>query len=170
MAAVVEAIGVVLLLYGLLGDPGAAGATATVLGFGDAADDLRLRAAGADAGAPAERPDRPPAGPLPGPHGPLARENARRQPQRTAVTASALMIGVALVVLVAIFAAGLRATIDQGIDEQVKAVGIVTHEDDFSPLAEGIPAADREGRRRDRRLARSASPPAASSARPATRR
>ena len=47
------------------------------------------------------------------------------------------MIGVALVVLVAIFAAGLRATIDQGIDEQVKAVGIVTHEDGFSPLADG---------------------------------
>jgi len=73
--------------------------------------------------------------------GMLARENTRRQPQRTAVTASALMIGVALVVLVAIFAAGLRATIDQGVDEQVKAIGIVTHEDNFSPLAEGIPAA-----------------------------
>ena len=70
--------------------------------------------------------------------GMLARENTRRQPQRTAVTASALMIGVALVVLVAIFAAGLRATIDQGIDEQVKAVGIVTHEDGFSPLPAGI--------------------------------
>ena len=70
--------------------------------------------------------------------GRLARENARRQPQRTAVTASALMIGVALVVLVAIFAAGLRATIDQGIDEQVRAVGIVTHEDGFSPLPDGI--------------------------------
>ena len=51
--------------------------------------------------------------------GQLARENAQRQPQRTAVTASALMIGVALVVFVTIFAAGLRATIDQGIDEQV---------------------------------------------------
>ena len=46
--------------------------------------------------------------------GRLARENARRQPQRTAVTASALMIGVALVVFVAIFAAGLKATIDRG--------------------------------------------------------
>jgi putative ABC transport system permease protein len=70
--------------------------------------------------------------------GMLARENSRRQPQRTAVTASALMIGVALVVLVAIFAAGLRATIDQGIDEQVKAVSIVTHDDGFSPLPADI--------------------------------
>ena len=39
--------------------------------------------------------------------GKLARENAIRQPQRTAVTAAALMVGLALVVLVAIFAAGL---------------------------------------------------------------
>jgi len=70
--------------------------------------------------------------------GRLARENSTRQPQRTAVTASALMIGVALVVLVTIFAAGLRATIDQGIDEQVRADGIVTHEDGFSPLPKGI--------------------------------
>jgi len=45
---------------------------------------------------------------------------------------------VALVVLVAIFAAGLRATIDQGIDKQVQAVGIVTHEDGFSPLPDAI--------------------------------
>ena len=71
--------------------------------------------------------------------GMLARENTRRQPQRTAVTASALMIGVALVVLVAIFAAGLRATIDQGIDEQVKAASIVTHDDGFSPLPSASP-------------------------------
>ena len=85
--------------------------------------------------------------------GMLARENTRRQPQRTAVTASALMIGVALVVLVAIFAAGLRATIDQGIDEQVKAASIVTHDDGFSPLPSGIDEADRAGGRRDRRLA-----------------
>ena len=70
--------------------------------------------------------------------GRLARENATRQPQRTAITASALMIGLALVVFVAIFAAGLRATIDRGIDDQVRAAGIVTHEDGFSPLPAGV--------------------------------
>ena len=36
----------------------------------------------------------------PGLTGKLARENAIRQPQRTAVTAAALMVGLALVVLV----------------------------------------------------------------------
>ena len=48
------------------------------------------------------------------------------------------MIGLALVVFVAIFAAGLRATIDRGIDDQVRAAGIVTHEDGFSPLPAGV--------------------------------
>jgi putative ABC transport system permease protein len=91
--------------------------------------------------------------------GMLARENTRRQPQRTAVTASALMIGVALVVLVAIFAAGLRATIDKGIDEQVKAVSIVQHQDGFSPLRRrDRPAAPR--RRHHHRPRRCASRPA----------
>ena len=40
--------------------------------------------------------------------GRLARENAMRNPQRTAVTSAALMIGVGLVVFVAVFAAGLK--------------------------------------------------------------
>ena len=53
--------------------------------------------------------------------GRLARENAERQPQRTAITASALMIGLALVVFTAIFAAGLRGSIDKVIDEQLSA-------------------------------------------------
>ena len=82
--------------------------------------------------------------------GQLARENAQRQPQRTAVTASALMIGLGLVVFVTIFAAGLRATINQGIDDQVRAAGIITHEDGFSPLPDGV-VRDAVGRQRRRR-------------------
>ncbi len=43
--------------------------------------------------------------------GDLARQNTRRQPRRTASTASALMIGVALVVFVAIFGASVKASV-----------------------------------------------------------
>jgi putative ABC transport system permease protein len=138
IALVVEAIGVATLLYGLLGDPGTANATASLLGLGSVlmifgfaliAPTL-VRPLSSLIGRPLER--------LQGLTGRLARENATRQPQRTAVTASALMIGVALVVLVAIFAAGVRATIDQGIDEQVRAGSIITHEDGFSPLPRGL--------------------------------
>lgn len=48
--------------------------------------------------------------------GRLARENATRNPARTAATAAALMIGVALVAFVSIFAAGLRGSIDGAVD------------------------------------------------------
>ena len=47
--------------------------------------------------------------------GQLAQENTRRQPRRTAATASALMIGVALVVFVAVFAESIKETIEQSI-------------------------------------------------------
>ena len=40
--------------------------------------------------------------------GQLARENAQRNPGRTALTSAALMVGLGLVVFVAVFAAGLR--------------------------------------------------------------
>ena len=67
--------------------------------------------------------------------GRLARENAERQPQRTAITASALMIGLALVVFTAIFAAGLSGSIDKVVDEQLsRSALIVTHDDGFSPV------------------------------------
>ena len=52
--------------------------------------------------------------------GTLARENAMRQPQRTAVTAAALMIGLALVVMVAIFAASLSGSSGKVIDDQYR--------------------------------------------------
>jgi len=138
-AAVVEAIGVAALLYGLIGDPGTTSATASMLGLGSVLMIFGLallaptlvRPLSNVIGKPLER--------IQGLSGRLARENATRQPQRTAITASALMIGVALVVLVTVFAAGISATIDKGIDDQVRAAGIVTHEDGFSPLPPGVP-------------------------------
>ncbi|MDN3024075.1 ABC transporter permease [Streptomyces sp. S.PB5] len=47
--------------------------------------------------------------------GGLARRNALRSPRRTAATASALMIGVAVVCLFTVFAASLKATMDQTV-------------------------------------------------------
>jgi putative ABC transport system permease protein len=47
--------------------------------------------------------------------GGLARRNALRSPKRTAATASALMIGVAVVSLFTVFGASLKATMDQTV-------------------------------------------------------
>ncbi|MGW0904762.1 ABC transporter permease [Streptomyces sp. NPDC002853] len=48
--------------------------------------------------------------------GALARRNALRSPKRTAATASALMIGVAVVSLFTVFGASLKATMDQTVN------------------------------------------------------
>ncbi len=48
--------------------------------------------------------------------GRLARENARRQPGRTAVTSAALMVGVALVSLTSVLAAGTKATVNSAVN------------------------------------------------------
>ena len=53
--------------------------------------------------------------------GKLARDNAVRNPSRTAITASALMVGLALVSFVAVLGSGMRATVDDALHEQVAA-------------------------------------------------
>jgi putative ABC transport system permease protein len=50
--------------------------------------------------------------------GQLARQNAARNPKRTAATASALLIGVAIIAFFLAFNSSLRASIDNVIDDQ----------------------------------------------------
>lgn len=53
--------------------------------------------------------------------GRLARENSIRNPRRTAATASALVIGLALVALVAIFGASTKASVRAAVDRGIRA-------------------------------------------------
>ncbi len=53
--------------------------------------------------------------------GRLAQQNATRNPRRTASTAAALMIGLALVGFVSIFAASTKASINRTLDEAMRA-------------------------------------------------
>jgi putative ABC transport system permease protein len=57
--------------------------------------------------------------------GVLARDNASRNPKRTAATASSLMIGVALVVLITVFAASARTSINANIDDNLRSDWLV---------------------------------------------
>lgn len=66
--------------------------------------------------------------PLPrfrGVSGRIGKENAGRNPKRTAITAVALSIGVCLVVVVAIFAASIRATVQDQLGNQLADVDLV---------------------------------------------
>ena len=70
--------------------------------------------------------------------GRLARENSVRQPGRTAVTAAALMIGVALVTFASIFAAGAQKTIAKAVDDNLEAAFVVQNVDGFSPFSANV--------------------------------
>jgi putative ABC transport system permease protein len=64
--------------------------------------------------------------------GVLARENAMRNPRRTATTASALMIGLALITLVAIIGSSAKKSFSSIIDDSVRADFVVTPTGFFS--------------------------------------
>ncbi|MFH8935947.1 ABC transporter permease [Streptomyces griseosporeus] len=104
------ALAVSLTLTGVLLSPslwlaggGAALALAAFVVLGPVASTTAVRLLGA----PLDR--------LRGVTGGLARRNALRSPKRTAATASALMIGVAVVSLFTVFGASLKATMDQTV-------------------------------------------------------
>ena len=126
-------LGVVLMLYGVLGvdDSESAlslvglGAVALFIGTAMLSPMLVPPLAGL-AGAPLVR--------LRGLPGQLARENAVRNPGRTAVTAAALMIGLALVTFVSVFTAGIKSAINTTIDEGIRGEIVLQHTDGFSPI------------------------------------
>ncbi|MFI9170074.1 ABC transporter permease [Streptomyces lincolnensis] len=104
------ALAVAVTLTGVLMSPslwlagtGAVLALAAFVVLGPVASTLAVRVLGG----PLDR--------LRGVTGGLARRNALRSPRRTAATASALMIGVAVVSLFTVFGASLKATMDQTV-------------------------------------------------------
>ncbi len=114
---VVTAGGVTALLYGLFGTPASAGvlvgagAAATFVGVAILSP-LVARPIAAIIGAPIRGL---------GVQGKLGRENAMRNPRRSASTAAALMIGLGLVAMVAILAASLKASFDVALNDTLKA-------------------------------------------------
>ncbi len=76
-----------------------------------------------------------PSSKLGGAPGDLARGNAKRNPNRTAQTAAALMIGLALVTLVSVLGAGIRATFNEAVDSLAKGeFYAITAQNNFSPI------------------------------------
>ncbi len=120
-ALLLGGVGLALMLIGLFGGIEESGSAAGLLGGGAAlilfATSLfsprLVRPLASLAGKPMER--------IRGLTGRLARENAIRKPGRTATTAAALMIGLALVTFVTVFAAGLKSSIAKTIDENFKS-------------------------------------------------
>ena len=119
---VVLALGVIPLLYGLFGRPADAlqfvgiGVALTFIGVAMLTP-LIARPVAAGIGLPIRRTGVP---------GKLGRENSMRNPRRTAATASALMIGLGLVVFVAVFGASAKASTTVVLERTLKADFILT--------------------------------------------
>jgi putative ABC transport system permease protein len=75
-----------------------------------------------------------PAETIGGAPGILAKDNATRNPARTASTASALMIGLALVTFVAIFGQGIRSSFEDAVNELFVADYALTSTSTFDPI------------------------------------
>ena len=128
------ALGILLLVYGIFGSGLATAARLSALGFGTlllfigvAMNAKRaVRPLAALLGWPGTK--------IGGTAGTLARENAMRNPSRTASTASALMIGLALITFVAILGAGLRSSFADAVNKLFVADYALTAENGFDPF------------------------------------
>jgi putative ABC transport system permease protein len=127
-------LGIVLVCIGLFGGIESSGSAASLMGGGAAAtlfgvaifSPQLVRPLASVTGKPLER--------LRGLTGKLARENAMRKPGRTAATAAALMIGLALVSFVTVFAAGISKSVDDAVDTLFEGDVVVQNQDGFSPI------------------------------------
>jgi putative ABC transport system permease protein len=144
--AVTIALGVALLCAGLFAGGGTTtvltamllGALVVFVGVALLAP-LLVGPVAALAGAPVER--------VGGVAGRLARGNAVRNPARTASTAAALMVGVSLVTLVTMLAAGIKASFSGAFEEAVTADLVLQGEQGAVPGAvreriAGVPGVD----------------------------
>jgi putative ABC transport system permease protein len=139
-AVAVSLLGLAALLAGLFADISDSGEAAGLMGLGAVLMLLGVslfsprlvRPLASVTGIPLEK--------LRGLTGRLARENSQRRPGRTAATAAALMIGLALVTFVTIFAAGLKGSIASAVDRNFQGELVIQNSDGFSPIPAGAAA------------------------------
>jgi putative ABC transport system permease protein len=133
-AAAVLVGAIVLVTLGTLGSGIATGPRLLLIGvgivllfFGVSMNAARVvRPLAAVLGSPAET--------IGGAPGILAKDNSTRNPSRTASTASALMIGLALITFVAIFAKGIRASFEGAVDQLFVGNYAITSTNTFTPI------------------------------------
>jgi putative ABC transport system permease protein len=131
---IVLVVAIALVSLGTLGSGIATGPRLLLIGvgvlllfFGVSLNAARVvRPLAAVLGAPAET--------IGGAPGILAKDNSTRNPSRTASTASALMIGLALISFVAIFAKGIRASFEDAVNQLFTGNYAITATNTFTPI------------------------------------
>jgi putative ABC transport system permease protein len=142
-AVVTVVLGFAALLYGLFGSGLSTTAVLVWMGLGALLIFLGVALFSSHLVSPLARLLGWPGARFGGVAGTLARQNALRNTQRTASTAAALMIGLALVTLVATLAAGIVQTFRGAVDDlwkQSESDYAITAQNNFSPIP--VDAAD----------------------------
>lgn len=134
VGAVVLVVGAGFAAAGLAGAPGS---DAAWIGVGAVLWILTIAAISSVVGKPVLVACRALFSRLFGTTGQLAAENALRDPRRTGATASALMIGLALVSTIGVLAASLNESVDDVVDEQFTA-DLLVQSTTFIPFSTGI--------------------------------
>jgi putative ABC transport system permease protein len=132
-ASLVAAVGAVAIVWGLFATD-SLGEAATFIGLGMILLFIGVAMLGrrlipplaALVGRPIER--------LRGVTGLLARENTLRNPGRTSTTAAAVMIGIALVIFVAVFASAISKSFDEVVDRDFAGDLVLQNTDGFSRI------------------------------------
>jgi putative ABC transport system permease protein len=147
IAGVIVALAVLALSYGTLVDDIATGDRFALLGIGVLSLFIGVAMLSSRLVVPLAKVVGIPARRIGGIAGQLADGNAQRNPGRTAATAAALMIGIALVTFVAVLAQGLRVSNSDAIERQIQANLIITSQDGYSefPAAVGDAVEDAGG-------------------------
>jgi putative ABC transport system permease protein len=134
--AIFGALGVILLFVGLFGNQSGSNG-AIVVGIAAFLVFIGVAMLSPLLARPAARLLTWPAAKIQSVTGLLARENAMRNPRRTASTSAALMIGLALVTFIAIIGASFKGTFSNAIDNQIRADFVLSPKNfqGFSPEA-----------------------------------
>ena len=133
-SALLTALGFALLVYGLFGNGLGTKQVLLFMGLGTLLIFLGVALLSARFVRPLAWALGAPAARFGGAAGALARDNARRNPQRTASTAAALMIGLALVTLVAVVAAGITKSFRGAVDDLWISGYAITAQNNFDPI------------------------------------
>jgi putative ABC transport system permease protein len=134
VSLVTLALGILLLVYGIFGSGLTIATRLLALAFGTLILFIGVAVNARRAVRPLASILGWPASEFGGSAGALARENAMRNPSRTASTASALMIGLALITFVAILGAGLRSSFNDAVNKLFVADYALTAENGFDPF------------------------------------
>lgn len=130
--------GVILLTLGLLGTSGSTTGVLSLLGFGSVLTFVGVAMLSALFAGQVSNLIGTPVRGLRGTVGRLASDNASRNPQRTAATATALMIGLALITGVSVLASSIIATFNDLLEDSLTADIFVFEEAQGLPFAPSV--------------------------------